>query len=216
MKKQYSFSTIKYRDLKQIIDLKPKVDNQSFDKWFLYDYNWQEQDHAFLEELIEDHRLRMPHYSEEELKMKFIAPLLNRVDFTFGEVTDWYERTISSEINGIELGGLTDYLVATGFDEPELPYFFIQEFKPSRKGSDPEIQLIAELLVAMQLNKSEEMLGTTVVGKIWDFVLLKKIGNNAYNYFKSDGFNVLNIQDLKKLFVTLQGVKADIITKLDN
>lgn len=216
MKKQVSFSNLKLNELRQIVSLKPQINNRIFDKWFLYAYELNKQDELFLEALINDNQVRMPYFSEEELKMKFIAPLLNRVDFTFDEVTDWYERSISSELNGVEIGGVTDYLVAKGIDEPELPYFFIQEFKPSRKGSDPEVQLLAELLVAMELNHSEEMVGTTIVGKIWDFILVKKISDNNYTYYKSSGFNTLNIEDFKKLFIALQGVKADIISKIEN
>ena len=216
MKKQISFSTIKFKDLKQLVNLSPKVNDKVFDKWFSYEFTLSENDVVFLESLIEENQLRIPYYSEEELKMKFIGPLLNRVNFNFLGVTDWYERMISGEINGVTISGLTDYLVAEGYDEPELPYYFIQEYKPSRKGSDPEIQLVAELLIALEQNNWEEMIGTTIVGKIWDFILICKIRENEYDYFKSVGFNAMNIEDLKKLFIALQAVKADIKTKIAN
>ena len=215
MKKQLSFSTIKFKDLKQLVELLPKVDDKVFDKWFSFEFALTKNDITFLDSLIKENQLRMPYYSEEELKMKFIAPLLNRVNFNFSGVTDWYERTISGEINGVAISGLADYLLAKGYDEPELPYYFIQEFKPSRKGSDPEIQLIAELLIAIEQNKWEEMIGTTIIGKIWDFILIRKLGENKYEYFKSSGFNAMNIEDLKKLFITLQAVKADIKPKVE-
>ena len=216
MEKQISFSTIKFKDLKQLVELIPKVGNDVFDKWFLFDFPLTESDMIFLESLIEENQIRMPYYSEEELKMKFIGPLLNRVNFNFGRVTDWYERPISGKINDVEISGQTDFLVAKGYDEPELPYFFIQEFKPSRKGSDPEIQLVAELLIAIEQNKWEEMIGTTIVGKVWDFILIRKVGKNRYDYFKSVGFNALNKEDLKKLFIALQAVKADIKAKVES
>jgi len=141
MKKQLSFSNIKLKDLRSAVSIKPILDETVFDKWFNYDYVVSEEEQFFLKELIANNQLRIASYSEEELKMKFIAPLLNKIDFTFDEVTDWYERSISCKINDIDLGGTTDYLVAKGIDEPELPYFFIQEFKPSRSSGFPEYQL---------------------------------------------------------------------------
>jgi len=125
MKKQLSFSNIKLKDLRSAVSIKPITDETVFDKWFNYDYIVSEEEQFFLKELIANNQLRIASYSEEELKMKFIAPLLNKIDFTFEEVTDWYERSISCKINDVDLGGTTDYLVAKGIDEPELPYFFL-------------------------------------------------------------------------------------------
>lgn len=213
MIKQLSFSNVKLKDLRNLVDLSPNIDNTVFDKWLTFDYSVSSADEAFLVALIQDHAIRIPYYSEEELKMKFIAPLLNRVDFTFDEVTDWYERPIGAVVNGCELKGATDYLVAKGISEPELPYFFIQEFKPSRRTSDPEDQLLAELLVAIYLGEVQEMLGMVIVGQLWTFLLLRRLEEDRFQYYKSVGFNVLNIEDLKKLYVSLQGVKADIVVK---
>ncbi|MEM6318682.1 MAG: hypothetical protein AAF960_13505 [Bacteroidota bacterium] len=214
MKKQLSFSDITFKQLRQFVNLRPSVEVSVFVKWFEIDYTISQEEITFLQSLIDRNRIRIPHYSEEELKMQFIAPLIHKVNFNFGEVSNWYERQIRATINGIELKGLTDYLVARGIFEPETPYFFIQEFKPSKRASDPEIQLIAELIVAMKLSESTEMLGATIVGKVWDFILVKKLADNDYVFYKSDGFNVLNIEDLKKLYIALQGVKADIKSKV--
>ena len=113
------------------------------------------------------------------------------------------------------MNGITDYLVAKGFDEPEKPYFFIQEFKPSKPNSDPENQLLAELIVAIENNQESSAIGAHIVGRLWTFVLLRKLDENTFRYVSSVGFNVLDIEDLKKLYIALQGVKADIIQKVE-
>jgi len=215
MKKQLSFSNIKLKDLRSAVSIKPITDETVFDKWFNYDYIVSEEEQFFLKELIANNQLRIASYSEEELKMKFIAPLLNKIDFTFEELTDWYERSISCKINDVDLGGTTDYLVAKGIDEPELPYFFIQEFKPSRSSGFPEYQLLAELLVALQLNQEKQILGAYILGQLWIFMLLQKEGEQYY-YYKSLGFNSLKEADLITIYRTLKGVKHYIIEKVKN
>ena len=213
MKKQLSFSNIKLKDLRAIIPLKAKSLPTIFDKWFKFDYSLSAADEDFLNGLLKSNEIRMPFYSEEELKMKFIAPILNRVNFNFEEVTDWYERAISGTVNDWELRGVTDYLVATGISVPERPYFFIQEFKPSKTGSDPEDQLLAELLLAIHLNKENIALGSIIIRQLWTFMLLEKNSEDSYCFYKSAGFNTLNIKDLKQLYIALQGVKADIVER---
>ncbi|MFK7979972.1 MAG: hypothetical protein AB8G86_08325 [Saprospiraceae bacterium] len=215
MKKQLSFSNIKLKDLRKVVAIKPITDETVFDKWFNFDYVISKEETHFLRELIANNQLRIATYSEEELKMKFIAPLLNKIDFTFAEVTDWYERPISCQINEVNLGGTTDYLVAKGIDEPELPYFFIQEFKPSRSNGFPEYQLLAELLVALQLNGEKQILGAYILGQLWIFMLLRKEGEQYY-YYKSLGFNALKEGDLMAIYRTLQGVRASVLEKVKN
>ena len=65
----------------------------------------------------------MTAYTEEELKAKFIIPLVNRVDFVGESFSDWYERSIKTVINDWEISGITDFMVAKGEKEPESPYF---------------------------------------------------------------------------------------------
>ena len=129
-------------------------------------------------------------------------------------MSDWYERPLHATINDYELGDKTDFLVARGINEPEKPYFFIQEFKPSESKSSPQNQLLSELLVALYLNEEPSALGAYVVGQLWTFLLLKKTVKEEYIYYVSQGFNALNEADLKRLYIALQGVKADIMDKL--
>lgn len=215
MKKQISFSSAKLKDLRKVVPLHAVVTNEVFDKWFNYDYQLSEEENQYLENLVNQNRQRLIMYSEEDLKVKFLGPLLNKVNFTFDEVTDWYERPISCEINGVWFSGITDYLVATGFDEPELPFFFIQEFKPSYSNSQPSNQLLAELLVAIHLTKETEMLGAYIVGRLWTFMLLRK-EEETFHCYQSTGFNSIELEDLIAIYKTLQRVKADIKEKVEN
>ncbi len=97
----------------------------------------------------------MGSYSEEELRIRFIGPLLNKVDYRFKNTRDWYQRPLKAKINKVTIGGYVDFMVAKGFKEPEIPYFFIQEFKRTKFETDPEDQLLAEMLVAMTITAND-------------------------------------------------------------
>ena len=76
----------------------------------------------------------------------------------------------------VNFNGFCDFYVASGFKTPEKPYFFIQEYKPSQNGGDPEPQLVAELISAIEINDWKEIKGCLIVGAIWNFVILEKLG----------------------------------------
>lgn len=73
MQKSYSFSTISFAELTKIVTLEKAKNAQKFATWFEADYTVPEIDVEFLEQLIEEHSLILPPYSEEDLKMKFAA-----------------------------------------------------------------------------------------------------------------------------------------------
>lgn len=215
MKKQLSFSNIKYKDLKKIAGIKPLVDDSQFETWFSFDYKLSDRESNFLKELIVKNRIKVTAYTEEELKAKFIIPLLNQVNFVGDNYSDWYERTIKTRINGWEIGGVTDFMVAKGEREPELPYFFIQEFKPSKPNSYPEEQLVAALLTALNINKESRIKGAYIVGQHWYFVIVEKIAANKHAYYVSQSHDSLKPENLMDIYKNLQAVKADILFQLN-
>jgi hypothetical protein len=55
------------------------------------------------------------------------------------------------------------------------------------------------------------MKGAYIVGAVWHFVILEKLGPNKYQYFISKLFNATNIEDLKSIYQNLLFVKNEII-----
>jgi hypothetical protein len=205
--KSYNFSTIRFSDLEKIISIKPKRNFSKFEEWFSYDYALSESESIFLENLIDKHFILLPSYFEDTLKIKFIGPILNKVDFTAEYLHDWYHASLSGILNGIEIKGFANYMVATGTREPNKPYFFMQEFKPSIPDKDPEVQLLAEMLVTIEKNKTTIMRGGYIIGQLWKFVIVEKIAENNFEYFVSKSFDSLDLADLKEIYVILQAVK---------
>jgi len=210
MEKSYNFSTIRYADLESIVDIRLASDEKheyKFDEWFNFDYTLSVEEEEFLKKLIKRHHRRLSVYSEEKLKVKFIGVILNEINFENDTIQDWYEPTFGGFVNGVELKGFVDFMVATGTDVPKNPYFFIQEFKPSIPDRHPEPQLLAEMLVAIEKNKKTIFYGGYIIGRTWIFVILEKIGENQFEYFVSEAFDSLKINDLKQIYIILQAVK---------
>ncbi len=207
MEKSYNLSTIRFLNLKQIVNIRPKRDISKFKDWFEYPYPITESEISFLDNLIERHILYLFSDQEEDLKMKFLSPILNQVNFMTENFHDWYEASFSGVVNDVEIKGFTDYMVATGIKTPEKPYFFIQEFKPAQADKDVEDQLLAELLVAIEKNQTKIMRGGYIIGRNWVFVILEKTGENRFEYFVSESFDSLKLSELKQIYLNLQAVK---------
>lgn len=211
--KKLNFSSINISDLEKIVKLTIDLKEQYFHEWFNFDYELNSDENIFLANLLKkmnnQSRFKIGEFSEEEIKMKFISPLLNKVDFIGLNYQDWYERQMKAKINGILFNGTTDFLVASGEFEPEKPFFFIQEFKKSFKSNSPVGQILAEMMVAIENNKSINIIrGAFTYGSIWQFIYLEKIENFNYRYAISESFDSFKLIDLKNIYKNLIAVKT--------
>ncbi len=206
-KKSYSFGSISYDELCKIVPIQREDQPEKFDEWFGAGYDLTNEEIDFLEKLIKKHKLYLPHYAEEDLKMKFIAFVLDKVNFLEIGVLDWYEAGITAEVNGIELKGFVDYVVAKGNKDPQRPYFFIQEFKHTEANKDVEDQLLAELVAAINLNKVSIMRGAFIISQYWKFMIVEKDEADVYHLYVSESFDCLKTRELQLIYKHLQQVK---------
>jgi len=210
-KPSYQYSKIKDIDLKKLFEIKRIFDKSIFNNWFKNNINLNKKIILFLEELLEKEENYIKIYKEEDLKIKFITPILNKINFRAEELRDFYEEKLFYEAENFIFNGTTDFLISKGLKFPEKPYFFIQEFKKSVEHSDPEPQLLAELISAVELNNWKTIKGAYIIGAIWNFVILEKLGKNKYQYFVSENFDSSKIEDLKEIYRNLLFVKQEII-----
>jgi hypothetical protein len=206
-----TFSTVTYADLRRLVDLSEEVDDSQFAQWMGSSVLIEPADEAFLSDLATRHRKNIDAYSEAEVKAKLIIPILNRIDFTVNGYTDWYERPLHAQFGDTELLGTTDYFIARGEKEPLEPVFFIQEFKPAFTNKSPEVQLVAEMLVAFQSSSSAEMRGAYVTGSIWKFVLMRRF-ENKFVYYVSQSLDCLRHDDATQIYTTLQTLRQQLAT----
>ncbi len=83
-----------------------------------------------LRQLAHKLALHVRDWNEEELKLSFIALLLNMVDFYDDTVRPFMEREICAEYgDSKKLWGVVDFLVANGRHSPKEPFFFLHKYK---------------------------------------------------------------------------------------
>ncbi len=120
-----SFSEQKARRLFQLKqDLSPKL----LKEWYRQSTNIEinQEEMRMIEKLQAKLTLYVRGWNEDELKIKFIAPLIELVNFdNFDlEVSSFSERPLNLKIKGKEIKGIVDLMVATGISAPEHPFFF--------------------------------------------------------------------------------------------
>lgn len=209
----YNFSKITFSELKSIFNIKRVFGkDEIFEKWFNSNIEISTKEINFLNELLNEEKDFIEIYKEEDLKVKFIAPILNSIHFRDKdkEIREFYEEKLSYETEKFKLNGICDFVVSKGLEYAEKPYFFIQEFKKSIEGDDPRPQLLAELICAIELNNFTQIKGAYIIGAIWHFVILEKVEEDSYQYYISDGYYSTKIEDLKAIFKNLLFVKEEI------
>lgn len=217
IKPTYQYSKIKDSELETLVDIKYKIDKTVFTQWFENSEVVDDETVQMFEALIEDNEPLIDRYSEEDLKVNFIVPIINRVHFKdyTNEFRDFYEVSMRYETDDFILKGTTDFMVSKGLLKSEKPYFFIQEFKRGEEYGNPRPQLLAELVSAIELNNEIEIKGAYIVGAIWYFVILEKISLGKYQYFISKSFDSMRIEDLKNIYKNLLFIKSEILKNFD-
>lgn len=166
-----------------------------------------EKSRLFLQELAN-------FWNEEDMKMFFISPILQIVDFyAFDKYRVFMEATFEADIMDIQnnpctLRGRVEMVVATGKQRPQTPFFFLNEYKAQRKiVTDPQGQLLIAMLAAQAKNNGKNLpiYGMYNIGQNWFFVTLA-----GKEYAVSRQFDATDKDDLKNIVNMLQYVKAHI------
>jgi hypothetical protein len=130
----FQYSKIRDADLINLVDIENNIkEKDKFDNWFESNIKIDNTIEPFLKKLIEDNESLIESYSEEDLKINFLAPLISRVKFKSyeNEFRDFYELPLTYKTDKFILSGTADFVVSTGLVRSKKPYFFIQEFKRS-------------------------------------------------------------------------------------
>ncbi|RLC20556.1 MAG: hypothetical protein DRI57_04535 [Deltaproteobacteria bacterium] len=209
----YRYSEIRDADLKKLFDIERNLDDSIFDEWLNNAIETDDSAEIFLKCLIEDNRALIEIYGEEDLKVNFIAPILNKVRFKSFEkkIRDFYELQMTYRTGKFILTGKVDYAVSEGLTDSRKPYFFIQEFKRSEEYGNPRPQLLAELISAVELNDWKFIKGAYITGGNWHFAILEKLDTDKYQYFISHNFDSTKLCDLKLIYRNLLFVKNEIM-----
>jgi hypothetical protein len=152
---------------------------QILDIWINSNFELSDFDKESVRRLCYTLQKNVAHWNETDLSLHFIGPMFSLVDFTERYRFNLFaQRSIFADINGITLGGRTDEIIASGYREPEIPFFAFNEYKKeTNPDGDPGGQVLAAMLVGQQQNQSENnnfpVYGCYIIGRNWFFVVLE-------------------------------------------
>jgi hypothetical protein len=203
-------------DIEDVLDafaLNRNTECELLDKWLSVPYEFNEADKALLEkkrkQLVDEGEF----WNEEELKMRFLAFLLEIADIDEkGKIKIFFERPMYAIVNGYELNVICDAMVATpkGIGKPKKPYFFLQEFKKQKNSSDAEGQMLMAMLIAqVENNSNNPVYGCWIQGRNWIFTTL-----HQNNYCISKQLDAADNGDLKIIMCALKELKVIILKQL--
>jgi hypothetical protein len=123
------------------------------------------------------------------------------------------QRTLAAEVQQIQLQGRVDEVIASGYREPELPFFAFNEYKKETDQTPPDLpkgeeyiydpagQALAAMLVGQQQNREADhdfpIYGCYIIGRNWFFMVLegnKYATSKAYQSTEyNDALQILRI-----------------------
>ena len=152
-------------------------------------------------------------WTEEDLKMKFISPVLELSHFNDeGGIIGYFDKIISATIDDIRLVVKSDFMLAKGIlDVYETPFFHFQEYKPYKNPSgDSMAQLLEAFLIAQEKNQNgKPIYGVDIMGANWQFVTME-----GREYCIAQPLSAIDKDDLLKIIAILRKFKFILETRL--
>ena len=152
-------------------------------------------------------------WSEEDLKMKFISPVLSlgRVleDQKFASL---FDKKLEATVQGYNLVVKADFLIAKGLlDFMDRPFFHFQEYKPQKQPTgDPMAQLLEAFLIGQVKNDDGKPLyGCEVNGYNWRFITME-----GKDYCVSQPYTATIKEDLLQIIAILRKFREILETRL--
>lgn len=173
------------------------------EKWMAATGELTEEEKIRLEKLRKKLLAQADNWNEEELKMYFIAFILEIVGYLEDEKPyhAFFEQSLTATVQTHKLSSKPDMLLARGVeDELFVPYFCFHEYKKSKPDKDPRAQLLLDMLIAQTLNGNEKPIyGCYVAGRFWTFVIFHR-----KECMMSEEIDASKITDLHKLVLILR------------
>ncbi len=179
--------------------------------WLKVENNLNETEIQMLEHRRDNLLRRVNSWNEETLKMKFIAFILDMVQYDSAEWEGVFETEISATIEGHPLKVITDFTVAKVTEDLiERPYFYFHEYKAKKKSKDPIAQVLLAMLIAQEQNQDgKPIYGCHVIGEQWYFMVMQ-----GREYAIANGLDSTEKTDLQRILLILRKFKHILLTEL--
>ena len=182
--------------------IKQSFKNDLLNDWMACAYEINDFERQYLLQLQETLAFGGDDWNETELENKFISPLIVFARFDNVRYAYFLERDLALTIGDYELSGRVDGMIASGYREPEKPYFCMSEYKrESDPTGDPKGQALITMLVARELNDNNHekpIYGLYIVGRQWRFMVLDKNEYVISKGFLADDKGIFDIYRILK------------------
>jgi hypothetical protein len=172
-----------------------------------FEYQVDDYERRYLSNLSENYlSLGGDSWNEVELENKLISPVIVFSGIETPRFVYFLERELSVTIGEYELSGRVDGMIATGYRNPKVPYFCLNEYKrQTDPNGDPQGQALIAMLAAQAQNDNKKpIFGCYVIGRIWYFMAL--VGKE---YAISNDFSCVN-DEMFDIFRILKGLRVQI------
>ena len=194
-----SFKNWKAQQVEKAFGIQRTWVSDVLDRWLKNDLELSEREHHELRDLQQLAYYNIDAWNEAALKFLFIAPLVYKIDFQSSKnYKGFLEQTLIVENDEVIARGNVDYMIATGRETPEAPFYLLHEYKPETTAVlDPKGQLIIAMLAAQRANVAagltQPVYGSYVLGRLWFMVIL-----NGENYTISQAYDCTHVEGLLK------------------
>lgn len=194
------------QELADEFDLKKKRECQILNDWLNFEVEVSDFDKQFLEKLRLNLEDAVDIWNEQELIIKFIAPLITSINYDTNLFKSFANRPLKGFIKDTETNGEVDFMIASGDFEPKSPYFCLQEYKKEKNiDNDPLGQLLVAMMTAQSINKNEfPIYGAYVTGRNWFFLTLTGTDyciSNEYVATRNDINDIYRIMKAMKVII---------------
>ena len=156
-------------------------------------------------------------WNEYDMSILFIGPIFNLIESQHRTYRTFFNHTVKVILNNKEITGRIDGMLAKGWQIPDKPLFFLQEYKSENgPNGDPLGQLLIEMVTAQALNNEPEqaIYGCYIIGRNWFFVVLeanKYAVSDAFVATQTDIYDIIGIlRKIKMMFEAKIGYVAEI------
>jgi hypothetical protein len=209
--KRKSFDDWTTQEVRLTFNLKQTASSELLTEWLSAIHPLDAHQIEFLQEKKELLKRFYRSWNEDELKFQFIAHIVEMARLRGDNFGTFSQRKLTVTIDDVTLFGRPEVMIATGQEDPLKPYFFIHEYKPSKRADEPLGQVLAAMVAAQYLNQDNRpLLGCFVLGSIWQFVVLE---NKTYTL--SDNYDATQFDELSAIYSALCQAKVYIKKQAD-
>ena len=184
----------------------------ALDEWLLFKTEITDWEKEVLKRIQDPIVRGIIGWNEAEIKSKSISPMFVLAGVYGDEFGYFLERDLAATLDGYELSGRVDGMIATGVRNPKKPFFCLNEYKRfTDPDGEPQGQALISMLVAQELNDLSDhvLYGCYVIGKYWTFMVLQNRQYAISASISADG------EDIYDIFRILKGLKFIVQRQID-